>query len=166
MAHVHINIGSNLGNRQTNISRAIDAIMRRWPGIFVSPVVESEPWGFNSANRFLNAGVSLDTAMDPTTVFETLHNIEQHISDRPHRTRHGEYADRTIDIDMIFYDDIVLNSERLTLPHPKLHMRDFVLRPLALLEPSWTHPILKLTASQMLEALKNRQNKSFNKQTV
>lgn len=153
MARVHINIGSNLGDRLNNIRRAIEAIRRLWPGVSISSPVESEPWGFRSTNRFINIGASFDTDMQPSSILAQLQSIERQICDSPHRTESGGYTDRAIDIDIIFYGNIVTKSRSLTLPHPRLSQRPFVLIPLSQLEPHWKHPVTNLSARQMLSAL-------------
>ena len=154
MAIAHINIGSNLGNRAENLARAIAEIaLLSTDTPIVSKTIESEPWGFESANRFLNIGVNITTQLTPDALLHRLQQIEKQISDTSHRTPSGQYADRIIDIDLICVDNIVCNTPNLTLPHPRLSMRRFVLLPLLELLPEWQHPLLHLTPARMLSNL-------------
>lgn len=156
MAIAHINIGSNLGNRQANMARAVAGIVSLSPLPHrISTILESEPWGFETPNKFLNVGISIDTSLSPTELFGRLQAIEQSISDVSHRTPSGSYADRLIDIDLICIDDLIISTPQLILPHPRMHLRDFVLKPLNELSPHWIHPILNLTPAQMLANLNN-----------
>ncbi len=142
MPHIHINIGSNIGDRAALIERAVAALCRRLDPdgratVTLAPVEETEPWGFESEHPFLNLGMMVDTpdAVDPETVLDVLQQVEREVADAPHRHPDGSYADRPIDIDLIAIDDLVVNTPRLQLPHPRLHLRDFVLRPLFTLDP-------------------------------
>lgn len=155
MPTAHVNIGSNLGNSRSLIEQAVAGIsfladngtMRR------SGFVESEPWGYSSTHRFLNIGVEFSTTIPPEELLSRLLSIQNVISDKSHRTPLGGYADRLIDIDLIYYDELTISTPALTLPHPRMHLRDFVLTPLCELSPGWVHPHLKLTAPQMLNRL-------------
>lgn len=155
MASAHINIGSNIGDRRSQIELAVTRIMER----FGSPVrrsdyVDSAPWGYDSPNRFLNLGVAVEIgSAAPLEVMKKLLAIERSINPASHRTAAGIYADRVIDIDLIAVDDMVLNTPELTLPHPRMHLRAFVLEPLVELAPDWRHPLLHLTARQLRELL-------------
>lgn len=160
MPHVHINIGSNQGDRAAQIERAVAALSRRLDPagralITLAPVEESEPWGFCSDHPFLNLGLMADLPgdPDPRELLDILRSVEREIADAPHRHADGSYADRPIDIDLIAIDDKVVNTPDLTLPHPRMHLRPFVLRPLAVLDPGWRHPLTGLTAGDMLARL-------------
>lgn len=151
----HINLGSNIGDRRALLETAVARIeaalgvnCRR------SAVIESEPWGYNSPNRFLNLGISIDAGeMTPFELHRLLQKIQSEISAEPHRTASGAYADRAIDIDLICMEQIVIDTAALTLPHPRMHLREFVLRPLAQLQPAWYHPLLGKTAAELLANL-------------
>ncbi len=155
MATVHINIGSNIGDRHAHIELAVIRIMEVFGNcVRRSDFIESEPWGFSSPNKFLNLGIAVMTEVEsPETVLEQLKAVERSINPASHRTADGCYADRAIDIDLIAIDGIVYESKSLTLPHPCMHMRQFVLIPLAQTAPDWRHPILGLTARELLEKL-------------
>ncbi len=148
-----VNIGSNLGERRHNLSRAMAAIMRRYGELEMSHVVETEPWGYESPNKFLNVAIMFRSDDTPPEVLAELQKIEHEISGARHRTPEGGYADRIIDIDMIAADDTIIDSPALTLPHPHLAERDFFLVPLEEIAPQWRHPATGLTATQMLAAL-------------
>ncbi|MDE5568610.1 MAG: 2-amino-4-hydroxy-6-hydroxymethyldihydropteridine diphosphokinase [Muribaculaceae bacterium] len=160
MAKIHINIGSNTGDRAAQIERAVAALCERLDPscraeIRLAPIEESEPWGFESANKFLNLGLMVDMPGDvePFAVLDVLQTVENDISDAPHRNADGSYADRPIDIDLIAIDDRVIDTPHLQLPHPRMHLRDFILRPVAALDPSWRHPLTGMTTGQMLSEL-------------
>ena len=152
----HINIGSNIGDRLGAISRAVARVLSLSDvkaGRF-SPPVHSHPQGFSSPNDFINVGVEIATSLSPGELLHTLQKIEKQISPAPHRDNNGNYIDRTIDIDIIYIDDLVIDTPELKIPHPRMSLREFVLRPINYLSPDWLHPIYNLTAAQMLQNLK------------
>lgn len=118
-----------------------------------SGFVESEPWGFSSGNGFLNVGVEMDVCLPPDELMARLLDVQNGICASSHRDSSGGYVDRMIDIDLIFYGDVVMDTPSLVLPHPRMHLREFVLRPVAELSPEWVHPLFNLTARQLLERL-------------
>ena len=144
MSIVFVNIGSNLGNRRLNLSRAIRAIGEEFGEYEISHVVESEPWGFDSTHSFLNVCVMFRSDLAPLDILHRLRAIEHGISPASHRNPDGTYADRIIDIDIVAMDVIregkpellVMDTPELTLPHPRLKERDFFLRPLLELAPA------------------------------
>ena len=153
---VHLNIGTNIGRRHANLGQAAAALSLCLPGrMTLSEPVESEPWGFVSDNRFLNmaAAIELDGPMDPLEILGRVQEAERSVCADSHRTASGGYADRVIDIDIIAVDAIVMSDPRLTLPHPRMHLRPFVLIPMAETAPGWIHPILGLTPGLMLQRL-------------
>lgn len=165
MARIHINIGSNTGDRAALIERAVAALAGRLDSmnkaeIRLSPIIETDPWGFRSPNKFFNLGVMIDTCepADPEVLLDTLQAVEHDISDAPHRKADGSYSDRPIDIDLIAVDDMIVDTPSLTLPHPRMHERRFVLEPLAELDPVWRHPLIGKTAREMLESEKLADN--------
>ena len=116
-------------------------------------MITSEPWGFSSPNMFVNVGVEVETSLPAEVLFRRLTEVQDGISGASHRNADGSYADRLVDIDLIFYDNMVSGSAELTLPHPRMHLREFVLRPVAELSPDWRHPLLDKTASGLLDDL-------------
>jgi len=142
-------MGSNLSDRLMNLTQAGEAI-RKQIGDLVkqSGVYESEAWGYSSAHSFYNCCLSVRTQLPPLRVMDTLLSIETSMG----RVRkEGGYADRLIDIDLLFYGDLVLDHPRLILPHPALHTRRFVLQPLADIAPEKTHPGSGLQVIELLD---------------
>ena len=149
----YLNIGSNIGDRRDNLYRAVVALAAGTGGCAVSSIVESEPWGFESDNRFMNLGVSLCSDMEPQQMLDRIHEIERRLGSASHRNEQGGYIDRLVDIDIVAIDDLVIDTPTLQVPHPHLPERDFFLRPMMELAPEWRHPVTGLTAAQMLEKL-------------
>lgn len=136
MPLAHLNIGSNKGDRRGQIGRAV-ALIAALAGrvTAVSDEVVSEPWGFESDNAFINIGVNIDTVLPPLELLDTLQAVERRISPGSHRNPDGTYRDRDIDIDIIAYDGVTMDTPRLTLPHPHAREREFVLSPLRAIWP-------------------------------
>ncbi len=149
----YLNLGSNLGNRLLHLTRAMKAIGEEFGSYETSHKVESDPWGFNSTNRFVNIGLTIESDFPPEEVLERLQAIEKSISARGHRRWDGSYNDREIDIDIMATDDGTYYSETLHIPHRHLAMRDFFLKPLAELAPDWRDPVSGLSAQEMLEKI-------------
>ncbi len=156
MPEAFINIGSNLGDRQAHIEQAVAAIEQRFETtVRRAPMVYSRAWGYDSENDYVNLGIAVECGdMSPMAVLKELLRIEQEIDSGAHRTADGGYADRAIDVDLIAMGDAVVDEEQLQLPHPRMHLREFVLEPIAVLSPEWRHPLLGLTAEEMLELLR------------
>jgi 2-amino-4-hydroxy-6-hydroxymethyldihydropteridine diphosphokinase len=124
----YIGLGSNLGDREAQLLRAADAL----DAVRLSPVIETEPWGFEDQPRFLNAVAEVETELSPRQLLDRLLEIEKALG----RTRDGpRYGPRTIDLDLLIYDDQVIDEPGLQVPHPRLAERSFVLEPLAALVP-------------------------------
>lgn len=134
----HLNIGSNCGDRRANIARAVALLSGRFTVTGLSDIVESAPWGYDSTHSFLNIGISLLTDLEPLELLDATQAIERAVGQLPHRNPDSSYRDRDIDIDIIFIDDIVMSTPRLTLPHPLATRRDFVMTPLRQLHPDKT----------------------------
>ena len=144
-----------LGDRADVINRAVALLRERVAcrKFAVSALVESEPWGFESPNFFLNAGVTFVSDIAPLALLDVCQAIERELGSALHRDAQGVYVDRIVDIDVIAAGDMILHTRRLTLPHPLMHRREFVLRPMAELMPEWRHPVLRQTAGEMLSSL-------------
>lgn len=161
ISRIHLNIGSNSGDSRAFIARAVAALRSAFAGeLRVSREVVSEPWGFVSANNFINVGVMITVhraepwmPAELDLLLADVKSIEKSISAMPHRDASGAYADREIDIDIIAVDDICHTSAVLAIPHPLMAKREFVLGPLAELAPDWSHPQTALTAAEMLGRL-------------
>ena len=149
MAQVYLALGSNQGNRQALLHQAIDAIDRSLGRVdSISSFMETEPWGFTSPHPFLNAALCLSTELTPLELLDATQAIERELG-RQQKSDQAGYTDRPIDIDLLFYEDLVIESPRLTLPHPLLHRRAFVLDPLREIAPDLTHPILGKTLTEL-----------------
>lgn len=143
-----------MGNRKALIEQAVAHIeFLCHSKARKAPFFESEPWGFTSAHKFLNLGIAINTHIEPQQLIVKLLNIERDISPHSHRDENGSYIDRKIDIDLIAIDEIIIDTPTLQLPHPRMHLRDFVLTPMLHLNPSWRHPILNKTTSQLHQIL-------------
>lgn len=147
---VYLGLGTNTGNKQENMTRAIENLsLALGSPTACSTFMESEPWGFESDNTFLNCVVAFKTAMPPLALLDTTEQIERSMG-RTSKSLNGQYSDRIIDIDILFYGDEIINSERLTVPHPLLHKRAFVLRPLHEIAPQLAHPAMGRTIDELL----------------
>lgn len=156
MPKLYLSLGSNEGDREQLLRSAIDAIGRLiGPVDGISPLVETEPWGFESPHPFLNAALSVETSLPAMDVLERTQSIERQLG-RQRKSIAGRYEDRPIDIDLLLYGDLVLTSERLTLPHPLLPERLFVLEPLAEIAPQILHPTLGKTIQTLRDELRLR----------
>ncbi len=126
----YLSLGSNLGDRHATMQSAILLLGKQAGSVDrVSSAIETEPWGFKSANKFLNMCVRITTTLSPEQLLATTKDIELQLG-RITKSVNGQYHDRPIDIDILTYDDIHINTPSLTLPHPHMHERDFVMIPL------------------------------------
>ena len=127
---LYLSLGSNLGDRAENLHRAIALIGERVGEVQrVSSFIETEPWGFESKHPFLNAACLVLTTLSPEECLDATQQIERELG-RKRKSKNGVYHDRPIDIDLLMYNDITLSTPRLTLPHPRMKERDFVMIPL------------------------------------
>lgn len=127
---VFFSLGSNLGQRKRNIKAALKLIEKRVGTIVCSSsFIETAPWGYESANKYINMCVKVQTALTPEEVLDTTQEIEKALG-RTQKSLNGIYHDRLIDIDMLLYDKRNIQTEHLTLPHPRMRERDFVMIPL------------------------------------
>ena len=127
---VFLGLGSNLGDRQANIERAIELISERVGEVIRrSSLIETEPWGFESENKFLNGVILCETTFTPRQVLRKTQKIERDMG-RKKKTSSLQYSDRPIDIDILLYDDLTVDEPDLKIPHPRMQERDFVMIPL------------------------------------
>ena len=150
---VYLGLGTNTGNKNENLARAIELLsLALGSPVALSGIIESEPWGFESENRFLNCVAAFDTRFSPTLLLDTTEEIERTLG-RTRKSLNGQYSDRIIDIDILFYGNEIIESERLTIPHPLLHKRDFVLLPLQEIAPLLVHPRLHKKIKELAKEL-------------
>lgn len=156
MESVYLGIGSNLGDRESNLRNAVEKLGEYAGKILkVSSVYETEPWGFKSDEKFLNMVVELETSLKPSGLLGRLLMIESMMG----RLREGkQYSSRIIDIDILFYGNLGCYTKALEIPHPKLHERKFVLAPLAEIVPDLVHPVLKKSITQLLSECSDKGN--------
>lgn len=130
MHTVYLSLGSNLGNREENLMRAMDEIEKLIGKIVRRSTFHiTEPWGFRSDNLFVNAAVCCQTEHSPRGVLVLTQEIERGMG-RENKSAGGNYSDRIIDIDILYYDDITVDEPDLKIPHPHINERDFVMKPL------------------------------------
>ena len=149
MSRVFVGLGSNEGDRHAQLSRAARALggLARTRLVQMAPIYETAPVGPPQPD-FLNTVVELDTRLAPQELLRELKRLEQKLGRRPSMQRWGP---RPVDLDVLLYDDLILQEPELTIPHPRLHERWFVLEPLAQLAPELVHPVLKQPISALLE---------------
>ena len=136
MHAVYLGLGSNMGDRQQNIEKAVALIGERVGQVVrQSSLMETEPWGFASENRFLNGVVLCQTELSPREVLQTTQKIERELGRKRKKTLN--YSDRPIDIDILLYDDLHVDEPDLKIPHPLMEQRDIVMIPL---KEIWQHP--------------------------
>ena len=148
-AIVYLALGSNLSDRTANLEAMIAALPPAVKVLELSPIYETPPWGVTDQPAFLNMVIKGETTLAPEALLAHLKRLETKLGRLPSI----RYGPRLIDIDILFYGDLILNTPALTLPHPHLHERAFVLVPLADLAAEFIHPILEKSVSQLLAAV-------------
>lgn len=145
---VFLLLGSNLGDRRQVLAAAREAIAAQAGTITgQSGIYETEPWGITDQPSFLNQVLEISTSLLPEDLLRIILNIEHDLG----RVRYERWGARVIDIDMLYFGTTVLDSARLTVPHPRIQDRRFVLAPLAEIAPRFIHPLLQKTSAQLLE---------------
>ena len=135
MPTLYLSLGTNLGDRRSNLGTALTLIGQKIGTVQArSGIIETEPWGFESTNRFLNMVAKVQTGLDPLDVLHTAQEIEKQMG-RTVKSSNGVYKDRIIDIDILLYDNLVMKTDELTIPHPLMYKRAFVMQPLAEIAP-------------------------------
>jgi 2-amino-4-hydroxy-6-hydroxymethyldihydropteridine diphosphokinase len=149
MSRTYIGLGSNLGNRESNLREAVKAIGSSAGRVVAcSSVYETEAWGFTSSNMFLNMVLITDTHLLPGELLKEIMKIESHLGRKRSQER---YASRTIDIDILLYNNDIINDHDLVIPHPLMHKRKFVLVPFCEIAPEVIHPVLKKSMITLLK---------------
>jgi 2-amino-4-hydroxy-6-hydroxymethyldihydropteridine diphosphokinase len=143
---VYLSLGSNLGNRAANLKAAIAALPPQMDLKAKSKVYETPPWGYTEQENFFNQALKVQTYLEPEPLLKHLKRLEVALG----RTASFRNGPRLIDIDILFYDDLVLESPLLTIPHPFVHERGFVLLPLMELAPDLVHPVKNKTIRELI----------------
>lgn len=147
MPKLYLLLGGNLGDRPAYLSQARDRIARQiGPIVCSSGLYETAAWGKTDQPAFLNQVLEVQAEVTPEQVLFLINQMEQELG----RVREEHWGARVIDIDILFYDDLSLNTPRLTIPHPQLHLRRFTLQPLAEVAPNLMHPALGKTVTELL----------------
>lgn len=146
MNKVFFSIGTNLANREQNLSNAIEQIIGQvGPLINVSSIYETKAWGVENQPDFLNQVLLVDTALSPRETLKTILQIEDDLG----RVRTRKWFTRLIDIDILFYEDFIIQEKDLIIPHPYIQERNFVLAPLVEIAPNFYHPVLKKSIADL-----------------
>ncbi len=148
MSKVFLLLGGNIGNRKENLEKSACLIKKKIGNIIKSSsVYETEPWGFNDNLLFLNQVVYVETELNPYLLISKILEIENSLGRKRSKK---QWTSRTIDIDMLFYDDIIINEKELKIPHPLIDKRRFVLVPLAEISENFVHPVKNKTIKELL----------------
>jgi 2-amino-4-hydroxy-6-hydroxymethyldihydropteridine diphosphokinase len=142
---VFIALGTNLGDRLKTLQEAIAQLPPRVMPRSTSSIYQTAPWGYSDQPDYLNQVIEAETELEPLPLLKYLKKLERKLGRRPT----FRYGPRVIDMDILFYDDLVLETPELVIPHPRLHERDFVLVPLADLAPNKAHPVLGKTVEEL-----------------
>ena len=155
MSVAYIGIGSNLGDREFNCKQAIGLLRQK--GIIVSKessLYETKPWGVRYQPLFLNMAIEIETDLKPSEVLRTIKDTEKEMG----REETFLWGPRIIDLDILLYDNCIIDGEGLKIPHPYMHKRDFVLTPLCEIAGDVQHPVLRLSIEELLQRLKSTEN--------
>lgn len=145
-----IALGSNLGNLKENLDTAIKNIKEQGIEVLaVSDYISTEPYGVTDQPKFLNAVIKVVTTLEPLALLRTILGIENKMG----RVRKRHWGERNIDLDLILYEDVVMDTEELKLPHPDMQNRDFVLVPMAQIAPDVVHPVIHKTIAELKNEL-------------
>ncbi|NMA55321.1 MAG: 2-amino-4-hydroxy-6-hydroxymethyldihydropteridine diphosphokinase [Firmicutes bacterium] len=154
MPQAIIALGSNIGNKEQNIKRALEKMKERGLRVTeISPLIETEPYGYQNQDTFLNGACIVKTNLSPLELLKLLQDIEQEMG----RVRKIRWGPRNIDLDIIFYDDLIMDENELKIPHPDAHNRLFVLGPIYELAPFFVHPIYNKTVAQLYKELAEKE---------
>jgi 2-amino-4-hydroxy-6-hydroxymethyldihydropteridine diphosphokinase len=146
---VYLCIGGNLGEREANLEETRMFIEFNMGDVLeVSSVYESPAWEMQDEPSFLNQVVKISTDLSPDALLAEIEELEEFYG---RERKEGQYLSREMDVDILFFDDLIIESEKLIVPHPRMQLRRFVLTPLAEIVPEFVHPVLKITVSELLK---------------
>lgn len=154
MPRVYLSLGGNVGDRCANLKRAVGLLQQSgaFDDMVISPVYETSPVDYAAQNDFLNLALSAQTKLAPRELLALCQGVELEMC----REKTVRFGPRNIDVDILFYDDLALDTADLVLPHPRLHQRLFVLKPLADLASDLSHPVLNKTVTELLRGLRDK----------
>ena len=156
----YIALGSNLGDKEANLRRALELLIERGVEIVkTSTFISTEPYGVTDQPQFLNGVCEVRTSLEPLELLHTLLDIEQEMG----RVRLRHWGERNIDLDLLLYEDVVMDTPELKLPHPDMQNRDFVLLPLAEIAPELVHPILQKSIEELSNLYISKRTVIFSK---
>ena len=151
--NIYIGLGTNLGNLEENLNKAIDLIQINYKIKSKSNLYYSEPLGFESTNHFLNSVICIESTDHVESIFSFLKDIENQMGRI--KTKNEGYEDRVIDLDILFYNDLIFSNEMITIPHKEIINRRFVLEPMNEIASHFIHPVLKKTIFSLLDVCKD-----------
>lgn len=157
MPIVYIGIGSNLGNREKNCAHAIELLKKK--GVIVnksSSLYKTEPWGIKDQPEFINMAIEIETDLKPYELLAVLKKVEAEIG----RKKSYKWGPRPIDLDILLFSNIIIDEDNLKIPHPLMHEREFVLRPLQEIAPDLIHPLFRMKVSELLRQLCGKSQKT------
>jgi 2-amino-4-hydroxy-6-hydroxymethyldihydropteridine diphosphokinase len=156
MSVTYLLIGGNQGDRLKYLRSAVNMISQETGKIIrMSSVYETEPFGFQDKNQFLNICIMVETDLSPYGTLENVSDIENSLG---RNRKPDKYVSRNIDIDILFYDDLIINNPSLTIPHPEIHNRNFALVPMAEISPEYIHPVIGKTILSLLKESTDKHN--------
>ena len=153
---VYISVGSNIGDKLLNCQKGISALAESDTSIIIdqSNFYKTEPVDYTDQDWFINAVVKIETVLDPFQLLYELKTIEKNAGRIENQIRYGP---RILDLDIIFYDDIIINSSKLIIPHHRMHKRRFILKPICDIDPKLVHPVLKMDMQYLLDNLNDKE---------
>ena len=152
----YISVGSNIGNKLLNCQKGISALTGSDQSIIIrqSNFYKTEPVDYTDQDWFVNAAVKIETVLDPFQLLYELKTIEKNAGRTEDQIRYGP---RILDLDIIFYDDIIINSSKLIIPHHRMHKRRFILKPICDIDPKLVHPVLKMDMQYLLDNIDDKE---------